>query len=260
MERRENRKEIIKLVLQSIETPKFEDFESAKSVEELQEMWEKNHRALRTIVETCVIPYFGLHGTSKENVEKIESDVKTGGEVPIEVGTFYNKPGDLDMFLAYLYGLADYCIPYGFFKHGGKEGSIMVCLLEKNKENIVSPWEPLLLGGHHLSMDTDGYASKPVFKFLEKESKNGRYRITGKDQVEKDNQLLKKGFPYRSQLRLQKQNWKTYKGVYSGDVTKFTTELHTPAQDILARPILRRRLWTQEILKNVFAMLDLSPK
>ena len=130
--------------------PDKEDFSNRKA-EELINLWRKNHRIIFDYLKSVDTPYFGLHGTNKENLEAIHKS-KRGH---FELATFYDKE-KTEMRLFQLYNLCDYVHAYAL--KNNSSGGILIFNLEEEGRNITHPWEHLKPGSgleQVLTLDSD---------------------------------------------------------------------------------------------------------
>ena len=137
-----------------------EDFEQ-RSFDEVRRVWEQNHVVLLTYIKSTEIPYFGLHGTNGENLRVILKSQQGH----FNVATFYDKE-QTERRLIQLYSMSNYVVPYT--QKDGSPGGILVFNLELNGENITYPWEHLVPGSFHATLETDSENQKECFEVLVK--------------------------------------------------------------------------------------------
>jgi len=215
-----------------IHSPTQEDFETLH-IEKLHALWKENHERLKMMLKIESPPYFGLHGTSQQNFQQIETE----GSRYIEIATFYEKEYESEQFLYKLYHAALYVSMYA---NREQPGVVMVFNLEKNGKNISFPWEHLLPGNtmpNTLFYDSD--EEKKHFSDLNQKLKGDPYQTD----------LL-----FRSDLSLQHENFNER---FSGSINFSDDKLRKYVSNLegYERIILRNRFLAQEIVSQILELL-----
>lgn len=132
-----------------IDSPRFEELREA-DLETLHNRWRTNHIKLVELIKQIQLPFFGLHGTSRINLEGILEKKNPY----INLATFYEKDTS-EKFLYQLYSALLYTYSYTRERSPAQKqssgqvgrGGVIVFNLEEDSENITHPWEHLLPGG-----------------------------------------------------------------------------------------------------------------
>jgi len=218
--------------------PDYASFDSG-NLEELIVQWRANHQELLSHVESGALPFFGLHGTPRiDDTHGLEGLLhsRSGN---LEMATFYEK--DLsEKFLYQLYNAALYASTYAKERNSqpGTLGGILVFDLEQDGKNITDKWEHLKGGtGVESSLLSDSESEAEYFKSMRKE----------------ENLLYRTDYPFS-----QDEFNERFRGFV--DLEKFEDYMRPitlkPEMVELARTIIRLRFFAQQILKQVFEMVQ----
>jgi len=208
-------------MLENIAIP--ENF-TRESYKKLRNIWESNHEELLRYIQKTEIPFFGLHGTKKENLIKILDEEKGY----FNVATFYDKKND-EMRLYQWYNMCSYASAYTKSIQDGKySGGILIFNLEENDKNITLPWEKLIYRFDFL-LQEDSPIQK---KFLKEADK-------------KENQL------WRSDITFNPENFSKYNKGYYVIPEKYNKKFPEEYPSKMRNIILRNRIKNQDILSNV---------
>jgi len=223
--------------LDTIVKLKKEDFEQ-RSFDEVRKIWEDNHDTLLNYVKSTEIPYFGLHGTSEENLKVILES--KGGY--FNVGTFYDKKRT-EKRLIQLYHMCRYVASYTI---SGKSsaGGILVFNVDLNGKNITSPWEHLFPGSFYSAIKGDSKNQARCFESLS----------------ETENLLWRASHPFKESSNLSVYNFsERYKGLISMDSEKLKESLTGLGFSSIPMSILRDRIMAQNVLAQSLKLLS-QPK
>ena len=212
-----------------ITRPTEKDFRS-RNLKEIVGAWRSNHSKLKKFIQNNQVPFFGLHGTTQENFDKIMQ--VRGGH--FNIATFYDRPRT-EINLYQLYNMASYCSGYGPFIGG----PIMVFNLEIEGKNISNPWENLYSGGSSLIFNFDTPKERKMFEETHSLKIDNHY--------------------WRTDMYIGQENFSRF---YRGEISLKSMQRYLAKIDsnidFMWRKGMQLRIMTQDILAQSFKMLDTS--
>jgi hypothetical protein len=229
--------------LDQITVHEEKDF-SQLTPEELVGTWRENHQTFLRYLKETPIPYFGIHGTSEENLNNILKS-KNGS---LNLVTFYDKTRS-EKRLFQLYHGCLYASSYAFNTTRSRDspGGILVFNLNGlGDKNVTHKWEKLLPGGSFGELDFDTKRESRYFKIVDDEE-NLLWRACHpfSDRLEDDKDMKTK-FGFSEHFR----------GIIGYDEFKrYISKLEFGYFEWYARGYLRTRHHAQHVLKRALELV-----
>ncbi len=203
-------------------------------IQVLHDLWRANNASFLQALSSRRVPFFGLHGTPKQNLNKLIAE-KRGR---LEICTFYEHSQDKKKTLSALSIMSSYAGSYA--KAGGdpkmknKEiGGVVLVDAEQQGKNVTFAWEPLALWKTELPCD-----DPDEHQYFQNTEKNA----------------------YRSDIVLNANN---LTGVYYAKPEYFRSETsfqQADGMEGLIRCVLQARFRTQDILQFSLKALRIMDK